>query len=278
MRAIAIAAALSSGCWGTMESFFAQDVVEMHFDVAYTERDDPRQKLDLYVPRGAEAYPVAVFIHGGFWMRQDQNYFQPIVGLYRNVGIALARRGIGTAVINYRLVPDVTFVETFDDVTRAIAWTQQHIGEYGGDASHMVVIGHSAGGHMTALAALDASRGITGIRGYAPLSPILDVAALAASSEEHADIVATVFGSDPTTHSPRTYFRADVAPMLVVLGGDDLSALRAQVPEAVTDLQALGAPVELVTLAGKNHEDIVVDFDTGDDRVTPLLVPFILGL
>ena len=264
-----------------MESFFAQDVVEMHFDVPYTDSDNPRQKLDLYVPRNADAYPVVVFVHGGFWQRQDKDYFQPVVGLYRNVGIALAREGIGTAVINYRLVPDVTFTETFGDVTAAIAWTQQHIAEYGGDPTHMIIAGHSAGGHMTALAAFDDARlvaagvDLTGIRGYAPLSPIFDLAALAASSSDDARTVATVFGADTATHSPRTYFRANVAPMLVILGGDDLAALKTQVPIAVDDLQRLGAPIEFVTIPGKSHEDIVVDFDTDADRVTPLLAPFV---
>ena len=276
--------ALLSGCWGTMESFFAQDVVEMHFDVPYVEgTDNPRQHLDLFIPREVDAFPVAVFVHGGFWMRQDKNYFQPVVGLYRNVGIALARKGIGTAVINYRLVPDVPFVDTFDDVTRAIAWTQEHIDEYGGDPTRMVIVGHSAGGHMTALAAFDDARlaaagvDVSAIRGYAPLSPILDVAALAAVPE-HASTVETVFGSDTSTHSPRTYFKPTVAPLLVVLGGDDLDALLSQVPAAVADLEALGAPVTLHVLDGKNHEDIVLDFDHERDRVTPLLAPFIHGL
>jgi acetyl esterase/lipase len=275
--------ALLSGCWGTMESFFAQDVVEMHFDVPYVAgTDNPRQYLDLYIPREVDAYPVAVFVHGGFWMRQDKSYFQPFVGLYRNVGIALAREGIGAAVINYRLVPDVTFVETFDDVVRAISWTQQHIADFGGDPTRMVMVGHSAGGHMTALAAFDdgrlASSGvdITAMRGYAPLSPILDLAALAASPpSSNAEIVATVFGSDLDTHSPRTYFKSSVAPVLVVLGGDDLEALLTQVPPAVDELVALGAPIEFELIPSKSHEDIVVDFDTGSDRVTPLLVPFI---
>ena len=83
-----------------MEAFFAQDVVDEHLDEAYVDGTrDPRQHLDLFVPRGLASYPVVVFIHGGFWIHQSKDFFQPVVGLYRNVGIALARRGIATAVI-----------------------------------------------------------------------------------------------------------------------------------------------------------------------------------
>jgi len=107
-----------TACSGTMEAFFAQDVADYHPDIPYVAgTDNPRQYLDLYVPRGATNVPVVVFVHGGFWVHQDKNYFQPVVGLYRNVGYALARRGIATAVIDYRLVarPSVTFDDQLAD-------------------------------------------------------------------------------------------------------------------------------------------------------------------
>ena len=271
-----------TACWGTQESFFAQDVVDMHFDIAYVDgTDDPRQKLDLYLPRDLDDFPIVVFIHGGFWVHQDKNYFQPVVGLYRNVGIALAREGFGTAVINYRLVPDVPFADEFADVTAAIAWWQKHAAQYGGDPTRMVITGHSAGGHMAALAGFDDARlaaagvDVSGVAGYAPLSPILDLGKLAAFSSSDAEKVSTVFGNDLVTDSPHTYFKPAVKPMLVVLGTKDLDALLAQVPGAVDELQAMGAPVSLSNIAGKSHDDIVLDFDTDADDVTPLLATFI---
>ena len=91
---------------GTMEVYFAQDVVDEHTDLDYVSPPtNPRQRLDLYLPRGIRDYPVAVFVHGGYWIHQAKDYAQPVTRLYRNAGIALARRGIGTAVIDYRLVP-----------------------------------------------------------------------------------------------------------------------------------------------------------------------------
>jgi len=271
-----------AACNGSMEKYFAQDVVEIVENVPYVAGTaNPRQELDLYLPRAVDNFPVVVFIHGGFWIHQDKNYFEPIVGLYHNVGIALARRGIGTAVINYRLVPDVDFDAQFDDCARAIAWVHDHIAEHRGDPEAIVVAGHSAGGHITALAAFDDARltasgvDVTAIKGYAPLSPILDLAQMAASSQEDADIAAEVFGPDLAPDSPSTHFKATVAPLLFVIGDRDLAFVLAQVPAAITTLESLGAPVTFQEVPGKTHDDIVVDFDTDADLVSPLLAAFV---
>jgi arylformamidase len=279
---LALLAMLAAGCNGAMDAYFAQDVVDIDRDIPYTSSDNPRQMLDLYMPRGASRVPMVVFVHGGFWQRQDKDFFQPIVGLYSNVGIALAREGIGVAVINYRLVPSVTFDEQYADVAHSIGWVQTHIAARGGDPAHLVLAGHSAGGHIAALAAFDDARltaegvDVTAIRGYAPLSPILDLAALAAHPPaENAEIVDTVFGDDVAPYSPRTFFKADVAPTLILLGDRDLASLLDQVPPAIDELVALGAPVEFATLAGKDHDHVVLDFDSDADAMTPLLVDFV---
>jgi acetyl esterase/lipase len=146
-----------------MRAYFSADVVETSKDISYVQgTSNPRQRLDVYVPRGGSGFPVVVFIHGGYWIAQDKDYFAPLVGLYGNVGRALARRGIGVVVLNYRLVPDVAFPEQLSDVVSAIRWTQDNVERYGGDPRRLVVAGHSAGGHMAALLALDPARLRTG--------------------------------------------------------------------------------------------------------------------
>jgi acetyl esterase/lipase len=281
MRA-ALLVMLAAGCNGAMDAYFAQDVVDIERDIPYANTDNARQKLDLFMPRGADHVPVVVFVHGGFWLRQDKNYFQPFVGLYGNVGIALARRGIGVAVVDYRLVPSVTFDEEYADVAHAIAWVQDHIATRGGDPESIVMAGHSAGGHITALSAFDDSRlaangvDVSTIRGYAPLSPILDLAALAAHPpSENAEIVDQVFGDNVAPYSPRTHFTANVKPTLIMLGDHDLESLKDQVPQAIDELVALGAPIEFHLIAGKDHEQIVTDFDSDSDAMTPLLTDFV---
>jgi acetyl esterase/lipase len=122
--------------------------------LAYVEGKDAdrfRHRLDLYVPKGKKDFPVIVLVHGGSWIIGDNRCF----GLYSSVGEFLASRGIGVVMPNYRLSPMVKHPEHTKDLARAVAWTKAHIGEYGGRADQLFLLGHSAGGHMVALLATD---------------------------------------------------------------------------------------------------------------------------
>jgi acetyl esterase/lipase len=90
-------------------------------------------------------------VHGGGW----------IVGHKRQQGMPLvnymAARGWVCVSANYRLSPRATFPDHLIDLKRALAWTREHIAEYGGDPDFIVVTGGSAGGHLCSLLALTAN-------------------------------------------------------------------------------------------------------------------------
>jgi acetyl esterase/lipase len=69
----------------------------------------------------------------------------------------LAELGWVCVAINYRLSPRSTWPDQIVDVKRALAWTKEHIAEYGGDPDWVAITGGSAGGHLSALAALTAN-------------------------------------------------------------------------------------------------------------------------
>ena len=66
----------------------------------------------------------------------------------------LAELGWVCVAINYRLSPRSTWPDQIIDVKRALAWTKEHIAEYGGDPDWVAITGGSAGGHLSSLAAL----------------------------------------------------------------------------------------------------------------------------
>ncbi len=91
---------------------------------------------------------MLVYVHGGAWVIGDKRE-QGLPMLHE-----LAVRGWVCVAINYRLSPKATWPDHIVDCKRALAWVRAHIAEYGGDPSFVALSGGSAGGHLSALAAL----------------------------------------------------------------------------------------------------------------------------
>jgi acetyl esterase/lipase len=83
-----------------------------------------------------------VFFHGGGFDHGTRT--SPPYLVHNNMGAFFALEGILTVVADYRLVPNAVFPEGAEDVRDALLWVLEHVQE--GDASHVFVIGHSAGG------------------------------------------------------------------------------------------------------------------------------------
>jgi arylformamidase len=124
-------------------------------DVPYNDagQTDPTQQLDIFRPEPAlssspsspsSPAPVLVFIHGGYWRSLDKHDLEFVAGPFVDAGALVV-------VPNYTLCPTVTIDQIVMQMVDAVAWTWRHAAEYGGDASRMVVAGHSAGGHLAAM-------------------------------------------------------------------------------------------------------------------------------
>lgn len=123
--------------------------VEVLSDIPYTE-GGRRACLDIYRPcdRDLSNAPVLIQIHGGGWT----------IGAKHQQGLILmnrmAQQGWVCVAANYRLAPKHRFPAQIVDVKRTIAWVHENIASYGGDPSYVAITGGSAGGHLSALAAL----------------------------------------------------------------------------------------------------------------------------
>jgi arylformamidase len=118
---------------------------------------DPRRvSLDIHRPAAADGgpRPVLVMIHGGGWRAGDK----AAGGVVAPKAPWLIAEGWIMVSVNYRLSPAVQHPAHVDDVAHAIAWVGREIGRFGGDPERLVLMGHSAGAHLAALAAADAER------------------------------------------------------------------------------------------------------------------------
>lgn len=226
--------------------------------------DPERHVLDVYAPKQKSAgpRPVVVFIHGGSWNSGSKN-------LYWFVGRRLAKNGrsagaVVAVVINYRLSPGVRVPDMADDCARAVAWTKQHIADYGGDPNRIFTMGHSAGGGLAALLAVrDDLFTQTGLTENPVKGAILDDPAgldmldyLTKREYPNDEQYLVPFGNDPAVWramSALYHVRADSPPMLLYVGGRTYPSITNSTRRFHERLLALGVRHEYTTLPGKKH-------------------------
>lgn len=128
-------------------SLFPADKWELRLDVPYADTENPRQKLDLYLPKkkGPKPLPVIVFIHGGGWKAGNKSS-----GAATLSRLVLSEQYIGVSLA-YRLTQEAHWPAQIHDCKAAIRWLKAHAAELGADPDRIAVWGNSAGGHLASL-------------------------------------------------------------------------------------------------------------------------------
>ena len=114
-------------------------------DIAYRAGFDSCL-LDVAFVRGAEDRPVIVWFHGG-----------GLTSGHRDMPQELLEEDYTVVDVEYRLYPEASVREIIEDCAAAVAWVCSNIGQYGGSTDKIYLSGHSAGGYIVNLLALDKS-------------------------------------------------------------------------------------------------------------------------
>ena len=114
--------------------------------LAYGE--DSSQYGELRIPTGSGPHPVVILVHGGC--------FKAVYATTRDLapmGDALRDGGIATWNVEYRRLgePGSGWPGTYLDIGRAVDHVRALAREYPLDLGRVVILGHSAGGHLAAL-------------------------------------------------------------------------------------------------------------------------------
>jgi acetyl esterase/lipase len=212
-----------------------------------------RRTLDVYAPDTPGTHPVIVFIYGGSWRNGRKEE-------YAFAGRAFAAHRFVTVVPDYRLVPGVRFPSFIEDCAAAVKWTQDHAGEFGGDASRIVLVGHSAGAYNAMMVALDtqylraAGADAARVRGVAGLAGPYDFAPF------EGPVTRSAFGDapDPALTQPVHFARADAPPLLLLWGDDDTTVGPRNLRSLEAAMRAAGGQVESKIYPHVNHAEIML--------------------
>ena len=217
----------------------AREVLACANDLAYG--DDPIERLDFF-SAGANT-PMVVVIHGGYWRllhKEDYSF----------VAQGLVPLGVSVASINYGLTPDVPLRTIVSQCRRAVFWLSSRADTLQIDSNRISIVGHSAGGHLAAMAAVTAPlHSLVSIGGIHDLVPVQQSFAnewMRLDEREARDL-------SPIAHAP---FRP--LPVLTIVGECESEAYKMQARALIDAWSPFGCRGEYRELSGDNHYSIIL--------------------
>jgi len=247
-----------------------------------------RQVLDVHAPKGAKNLPVVYWIHGGGWQTGDKSQVALKPEAFNAAGLVFVS-------INHRLWPTVAMGDIIGDVAKGMRWVKDHVAEYGGDPTRVLVMGHSSGGQLAAIICTDdrylkaEGLSLAMIKGCVPVDAdtfdipaIIEVAEVRARA--HGFPLPTSghrqkFGNDPVKHrdfSAVTHVAAGkgIPPFLImhVSGHPDTTAQARRLQAA---LEAAGVRVTVYGARESTHNLINDSIGKSGDPGTDALFTFV---
>jgi acetyl esterase/lipase len=222
-------------------------------DVRYG--DGPRQRLDVF-RCGAPAAPTLVYIHGGYWQMNDK---EP----YAFLGEGVLAAGFNLVLVEYTLAPAARLDQIVAEIRAAVAWVIDHAKQLDGDPARVFVTGHSAGGHLTAMAMDDARvAGGIAISGLFDLEPIR----LNYLNEKLGLDAAEAARNSPLLHLP-----ARASALIVTVGLGELPELVRQSEDYARAWQRHGLPGQYLPIARHDHFSILEELARPEGKILAAL-------
>lgn len=200
-----------------------------------------RQRLDIF-SCGAAGAPTVVYIHGGYWQANDK---EP----YACLGEGLLPAGFNLALVEYTLAPAARLGAIVAEIRASVAWVIEHAKAHGGDPARVFVAGHSAGGHLTAMAMADAR-----VAGGVAISGIFDLEPIRLC---YLNDKLRLDPAEAERNSPILHLPARAAPFVVTVGLGELPELIRQSAEYAEVRTKHGLPGRYLALPGHEHFSIL---------------------
>lgn len=244
---------------------------ETRLNIPYAGTEDPRQQLDLYLPkvRGEGLLPVVVWVHGGGWQQGGKgNGAQRTSAQYASTG------SFAAASIGYRLTDEASWPAQIHDCKAAIRWIRANAETYGLDPDRIGVIGSSAGGHLVSMLGTtggdeslagilgehrDVSSRVTCVVDFFGPSELLTMGTWHDNpgSPEAKLVGGTLQETKDVAReaSPLTHVSKDSVPFLIIHGTDDAVVPFEQSVKLHAALKKAGVETTLLEMSGAGHGD-----------------------
>lgn len=249
---------------------------EVKHDVVYSgpvTADNPR-RLDVFTPdHPSKPFPLVIWFHGGGITAGTKNSKTD-----RAVAERWTANGIGIINANYRLSPAVKFPAYVEDAAQAVAWAVREAVALGADPKAIFVSGHSAGGYLAAMLAMDEkylrAAGIepAQIAGYFPLSGQMTTHFTVRKERGLSDLAVIVDDA-----APAYFVRAAIPRLLLLIGDQDYPARleENQLLAAQLTKIAKSKNVSFRIIADRNHNSIFEKLLAPGDATGEAMLQFI---
>ncbi|MFI5259368.1 MAG: alpha/beta hydrolase family protein [Candidatus Limnocylindrales bacterium] len=219
-------------------------------------------QLDVYVPTGPGPYPVAVLVRGGPGGLGGRTYLDFFAS-------ELASRGVLVFNADYRdtATQGGGYPAAFQDVACAVRFARSDAGLYDGDAGPVTLVGHSLGGWVGSVVALDPTEFQGGCLAGGSGRPDAFVGLAGNYVLEAGEVssdLATFFGGSPAqtaktraASNPFNYANGSQIPVRLVAGTSDGTVNPAASVSLETFLATRGWNVTLQLVPGANHMSIM---------------------
>lgn len=216
--------------------------------------DRPVEKLDVHLSNQSKRpAPIIVYFHGGAWRS----------------GVATGSTWVAEPFVNmgaHVVVPDYSHIQDVDrdlavlgdETRRAVAWVYENAESFGGDRDQIHVTGHSAGGHLAAVALTTDWAGDFGlpadfIRGGLIASGMFDLEPVRLSSRSEYVAFTDEIVQDL---SPQQHLEHLHAPLVIGYGSLETPEFQRQSRDFAAICAAAGKDVELLVAEGCYHMEV----------------------
>ncbi len=207
-------------------------------DLAYGS--GARQRLDFF-RAPSKGRPTVAWIHGGYWQTNEKepNAF---------IAEGLLAHDLNVALVEYTLAPAASMSAIVAEIRASVGWLVARLQPEFGASRRLVVAGHSAGGHLTAMSA-----GLPGVGGAMPVSGLFDLEPIRLS---YLNAAVKMDLAEAGANSPLNLPLPSI-PMSVVVGGAELPELVRQSEDYAAALAAAGRQVRKVVVPKATHFTIL---------------------